>query len=112
MAQDDSDPATAEGMAGDGLHEATRRMQAAGTAAAEDGAQLGLKMLSQAEANMQEAFRAMRAAAQASDIAEVMRIQSDYLRDQGSRSMAQAREIAEMIAQLGRGSIGRMTSGD
>ncbi|KQM87565.1 hypothetical protein ASE67_07695 [Sphingomonas sp. Leaf23] len=99
MADTDSNPAAA----------ASERMRAAGSAMTEQGSQLGLAILSQAEANTQEAFRAMRAAAQANDVAEVMRIQSDYLRDQGARSMAQAREVSEMIAQFGRNAVGQMT---
>lgn len=99
MADTDSNPAAA----------ATERMRAAGSAMTEQGSQLGMTILSQAEANTQEAFRAMRAAAQANDLNEVMRIQSDYLRDQGARSMSQAREVSEMIAQFGRNAIGQMT---
>lgn len=99
MADTDSNPAAA----------ATERMHAAGSAMTENGSQLGMTILSQAEANTQEAFRAMRAAAQASDLNEVMRIQSDYLREQGARSMAQAREVSEMIAQFGRNAVGQMT---
>lgn len=99
MADTDSNPAA----------EAAERMRAAGSAMTEQGSQLGLTILSQAEANTQEAFRAMRAAAQASDVNEVMKIQSDYMREQGARSMAQAREVGEMIANSGRNAIGQMT---
>ncbi|KAK0349772.1 hypothetical protein LTR94_031740, partial [Friedmanniomyces endolithicus] len=60
MAESDSNPAAA----------ATERMRVAGSAMTEQGSQLGLTILSQAEANTQEAFRAMRAAAQASDLNE------------------------------------------
>jgi hypothetical protein len=41
-----------------------------------------------------------------------MRVQGEYLREQGSRSMAQAREIGEMIANFGREAIGRATGRD
>lgn len=99
MADTDSNPAA----------QAAERMRAAGSAMTEQGSQLGLTILSQAEANTQEAFRAMRAAAQASDVNEVMKIQSDYMREQGARSMAQAREVGEMIANFGRNAIGQMT---
>lgn len=99
MADTDSNPAA----------EAAERMRAAGSAMTEQGSQLGLTILSQAEANTQEAFRAMRAAAQASDVNEVMKIQSDYMREQSARSMAQAREVGEMIANFGRNAIGQMT---
>lgn len=99
MADTDSNPAA----------QVAERMRAAGSAMTEQGSQLGLTILSQAEANTQEAFRAMRAAAQASDVNEVMKIQSDYMREQGARSMAQAREVGELIANFGRNAIGQMT---
>ncbi len=76
-----------------------------------NASQIGLTVLSQAEANTREAFRAMRAAAAASDINEVVKIQSDYIREQGNRSIAQAREIDDLIAQFGRAAIGQMTGG-
>ena len=96
----------------DQMRTAAERMQATGSAMADSSSQLGTKMLDQAEANTQEAFRAMRAAAQANDLSEVMRIQAEYLRDQGSRSVAQAREIGELIASFGRNAIGSMTRKD
>lgn len=96
----------------DQMRAATERMQATGSAVADSSSQLGTKMLDQAEANTQEAFRAMRAAAQANDVSEVMRIQAEYLREQGSRSVTQAREIGELIANFGRSAIGSMTKKD
>ncbi|MFV0624111.1 phasin family protein [Sphingomonas sp. ac-8] len=93
----------------DGMRAATERMRAAGGQMADQGGELGLKMLDQAEANTREAFRVMREAAKAKDVSEVMRLQSDYLREQGNRSMAQAREIGELIASFGRSTIGQMT---
>lgn len=69
---------------------------------AEGSSQVGLKVLDQAEQNAREAFAAMRAAASARDLSEVMKIQGEYLREQSDRSMAQAREIGELILQFGR----------
>ncbi|WP_315759981.1 phasin family protein [Sphingomonas sp. Y38-1Y] len=117
-AMDQAAGAAREGMnaAQDGAREATdqfqaagERMRAAGETMTDTGSQLGLKMLDQAETNTREAFQAMRSAAQASDLTEVMRIQSDFLREQGSRSVAQAREIGEIIAEFGRNAMGQMT---
>jgi hypothetical protein len=93
----------------DQMHAAGERMKAATDSMTDSGAQLGLKMLDQAETNTREAFQAMRAAAQASDLSEVMRIQTDYLREQSSRSVGQAREIGELIAAFGRNAMGQMT---
>lgn len=88
----------------DPLKRAGEAMKASGEKMAEGGSAVGLKVIDQAEANAREAFAALRAAAGAKDLTEVMKIQGDYLREQGSRSMAQAREIGELILQVGRDS--------
>ena len=88
------------------LKGAGEAMQASGQKIAEGGSAVTLKMLDQAETNAREAFAAMRQAASARDLSDVMRIQTDCLREQGNRSMAQAREIGEMIVQFGRDAVG------
>uniref|UniRef100_UPI0035CB51BD phasin family protein n=1 Tax=uncultured Sphingomonas sp. TaxID=158754 RepID=UPI0035CB51BD len=90
----------------DPARKAGEAIRDAGSKMAESSATVGLKMLDQAEANAREAFNAMRAAASAKDLSEVMKIQGDFLRDQGSRSMGQAREISELILQFGRDAVG------
>ena len=82
-----------------------------GQKAAANNQAIGLKMIEQAEQNTHEAFAAMRKAAQASDLSGVMQIQGEYLREQGSRSVAQAREIAELIANFGRDVVGAVRGG-
>ena len=84
--------------AGEALRESGRRM-------ADNSSTIGVKMIDQAQTNTHEAFTAMRAAAQAKDLSEVMKIQGDYLREQGKRSMDQAREIGELIMQFGRDAV-------
>ena len=93
----------------DKVREAGEKMRASGERMAERGSELGMKLLDQAEQNTREAFEAMRKAAQARDLSEVMHVQGEYLREQGSRSMAQAREVSEMIANFGRDTLSRMT---
>lgn len=85
-------------------------MREAGTKVAENSAAVGLKLLDQAETNTREAFAAMRAAASAKDLSEVMKIQGEFLREQGSRSMNQAREIGEVILQFGRDAVSSVRS--
>ncbi len=80
-------------------------MKESGQKMAEGGSTIGVKMIDQAESNAREAFAAMREAAKAKDLSEVMKIQGDYLREQGQRSMTQAREIGELIAQFGRDAV-------
>lgn len=93
----------------DRLRDAGEALRASGAKAAEQGSTLGMAMIDQAESNAREAFAAMRKAAQAKDLTELMRIQGDYMRDQGTRSMNQAREIADMIAKFGREAMAPVT---
>ena len=80
-------------------------MRAAGARVAEGGSTVSTKLIDQAENNARQAFAALRAAAAAKDLSEVMKVQGDYLREQGSRSMSQAREIGELIMQIGREAV-------
>ena len=73
---------------------------------AKQGNSVSMKVIEHAEANTREAFTAMRAAAAAKNPAEVAKIQGDYLRQQGARSLAHAREIGELIMQFGRDATG------
>lgn len=86
-------------------------MRQGGQKIAENNQQIGVKMIDQAQQNTSEAFAAMRKAASAKDLSDVMRIQGEYLREQSQRSMGQAREIGEMIVQFGRDAVGAMRGG-
>ena len=89
----------------DPAKKATEAMRETGTKLAEGGSTVGMRMLDQAEENTRQAFAAMRAAAQAKDLTEVMKVQGDFLRDQGTRSMSQAREIGDLIMQFGKEAV-------
>ncbi|MGK6324221.1 phasin family protein [Sphingomonas sp. DT-51] len=89
----------------DPARRAGEAMRASGERIAQNGSALGTTIIDQAEANAREAFAALRSAAGARDLTEVMRIQGDYLRAQGQRSMEQAREIGQLIMQFGREAI-------
>lgn len=82
-----------------------------GKKVAEGSQTIGVKMIDQAEQNAREAFSAMRDAAKAKDLSEVMKIQGDYLREQTNRSMNQAREIGELIVQFGKDAVAPMRDG-
>ena len=92
----------------DPAKKAGEAMRDAGSKMAETGSTVSLKMLDQAETNTREAFNAMRAAASAKDLSEVMKIQGDFIREQSGRNMTQAREIGELIMQFGRDTVGVM----
>jgi hypothetical protein len=92
------------------------KMKAAGdavregaTKAAENSAALSMKVIDHAEENTRQAFAALRAAAKAGGVTELMQVQSEYVRDQGTRSMNQVREIGELIAQFGRNAMSGMS---
>ena len=85
--------------------------RASGQKWAEGNSSVGLKMIDQAERNMHEAFAAMRNAAQAKDLSEVMKIQADFLREQSARSMEQARELGQLIVEVGREAVTPLRDG-
>ncbi len=87
-------------------------MKQSGEKIAEGGATIGKTMIDQAEQNAREAFTAMREAAGAKDLAQVMKIQGDYLREQSQRSMTQAREIGEMIMRFGKDAVAPLRNTD
>ena len=86
-------------------------MKESGEKIAEGGATIGKTMIDQAEQNAREAFAAMREAASAKDLTEVMKIQGDYLREQSQRSMSQAREIGELIMKFGKDAVAPLQGG-
>ncbi|WP_022687288.1 phasin family protein [Sphingomonas phyllosphaerae] len=98
--------------AADAAQKATDQIRQSGQHMMESGSTISTKILDQVETNTQQAFAAMRAAAQAKDLSQVMQIQSDYLQTQGQRSMEQAREIGQLIMQFGRAAVAPGNSGD
>ena len=87
------------------LKNAGEALKNAGAKAAENSQAINLKVIDQAEQNAREAFNALRAAAGAKSLSEVMEIQSNYIREQSSRGMDQVREIGELIARFGRDAV-------
>ena len=90
------------------MRAACEQMRASGERMAASGSELGMRLLDQAEENTRQAFAAMRAAAQAKDVGEVLRIQADFLREQGSRAVDQARQIGELITNYGRDAMDKI----
>ena len=95
----------------DPARRAGEAMKESGGKIAEGGATIGKAMFDQAEQNAREAFAAMREAASASDLTQVMKIQGDYLREQSQRSMSQAREIGELIMKFGKDAVAPLQGG-
>ncbi|CAM3029378.1 Phasin domain-containing protein [Sphingomonas antarctica] len=86
----------------DAVKRAGESVKDAASHAAQNAASLNAKVIDHAEENVREAFRALRAAAGSTSVQDVVKAQTDYVKDQGARSMTQAKEIGEMIAQFGR----------
>lgn len=87
----------------DSMANAAEAFRRAGERARENGNQISAKLIEQAEENSREAFAAMRQIASAGNVADVMRIQGEFVRAQSTRAMEQARALGELIARFGQG---------
>lgn len=87
---------------------AGQTLRESATTAMKNTAKLNGKVIDHAEANAKEAFSAMRKAAGAGSVQDVVKIQSQFVREQGARSAAQVREIGDMIASFGRDALAAM----
>ena len=85
-----------------GLKDAGERLRTAGGRVAENNRAINLRLIEQAEENTREAFKALRAAAQASTLKDVASIRAQYVRDQGKRQVSHMREVGELISRFGR----------
>ena len=91
------------------LKAAGEQIKAAGQQVAETTSTLNAKIIDHAEANVREAFAALRAAATSKSLTDVMTAQTTYVREQGERGMAQVKEIGEIIANFGREAMKSVT---
>ncbi|MFM9978838.1 MAG: phasin family protein [Sphingomonadaceae bacterium] len=85
-----------------GAKKAGKAMKDMAEKAAANASSLNGKVIDHAEENTRAAFAAMRSAASVKSVQELAKVQTDYVRDQGARSMTQVREIGDLIAQFGR----------
>lgn len=88
--------------AAEGVKKAGKGLKDATTKAAANASALNNKVIDHAEANTRAAFAAMRSAASVKSVSDLAKVQTDYVKEQGARSMAQAKEVGDMIAQFGR----------
>ncbi len=84
------------------LKAAGEAMRGAGAKAAENSSAISLTVIDHAEQNTREAFAALRAAAKVTSVTDLMKLQGDYVREQSSRSVEQARQIGDLITRFGR----------
>ena len=88
--------------AGDAVKKAGKLVKEGATAAATNAAALNSKVIDHAEENAREAFLALRSAASIRSVKDLAKLQSDYLKEQSARSMAQVREVSDLIARFGK----------
>lgn len=91
--------------AADQLRAASESAREVASQAATNAGKINMTVIDQAEANTRAAFAAMRAAAKAGSLSGIAKVQGDYVKEQGKRSVEQAREIGDLIAQFGRDAI-------
>ena len=88
--------------AADTVKKAGKSLKDATTKAASNAAALNGKVIDHAEENTRAAFAAMRSAASVKSVQDLAKIQTDYVKEQGARSMGQVKEVGELIAQFGK----------
>ena len=71
--------------------------------AKEQNEAVGGRLIDFAQSNLNDTMEALRAAAGAKDVSEVLTIQANFLRDQMTRSMDQFRELTEIAKPKGWG---------
>lgn len=84
------------------VKKAGKSIKDATTKAAGNAAALNNKVIDHAEENTRAAFAAMRSAASVKSVTELAKIQTDFVKEQGARSMSQVKEVGDLIAQFGR----------
>jgi hypothetical protein len=88
--------------AADAVKKAGKSVKDAAQKAATNASALNNKIIDHAEENTRAAFSAMRSAASVKSVQDLAKIQTDYVKEQGARSMTQVREVGDLIAQFGR----------
>ena len=84
------------------VKKAGKSLKDATSKAASNAAALNGKVIDHAEENTRAAFAAMRSAASVKSVQDLAKIQTDYVKEQGARSMGQVKEVGELIAQFGK----------
>lgn len=90
------------------IKKATQSMRDSATQAMANTAALNSKVIDHAETNAKEAFAALRKVAGAKSVQDVVKVQTEFVKQQGARSAAHVREVGELIASFGREAFNTM----
>lgn len=88
--------------AGNAAQKAGKKMRATAEHAMANAARLNARVIDHAEENAKEAFAALRKIATTKDVKDIVKIQTSFVKEQSARSVAQVKEVGEMIASFGR----------
>ncbi|RJT24236.1 phasin family protein [Chakrabartia godavariana] len=88
--------------AGNAAQKAGKKIRQSAERAMGNAAKLNARVIDHAEENAKEAFAAMRKIAQSKDVKDIVRVQASFVKEQSARSVAQVKEVGEMIASFGR----------
>jgi len=91
-----------------GAKKAGKAMKEIAEKAVVNASSLNAKVIDHAEENTRAAFAAMRTAASVKSVQELAKVQTEFVKEQGARSMTQVREIGDLIAQFGRDAMAAM----
>ena len=92
----------------EGVKKAGKAMKDSATAAATNAAALNNTVIDHAEENARAAFAALRSAASVRSVKDLAKLQSDYVKEQGARSMGQVKEVGDLIARFGKDTMAAM----
>lgn len=84
------------------VEKAGKKMRATAEHAMANAAKLNARVIDHAEENAKEAFSALRKIATSKDVKDIVKIQTSFVKEQSARSVAQVKEVGEMIASFGR----------
>lgn len=84
---------------------AGERVRDSAERATRNATSLSKTVIDHAEDNAKQAFAAMRAAADAGSVADVAKIQAQFVKEQSARSLVQVKQLGDMIAGFGRSAI-------
>ncbi len=79
------------------MKQASAALKEAKERATEQNEAISVRLIDFAESNLTDTLEALRAAARAKDVTEVLTIQGEFLRNQMSRSLDQFREMTELV---------------
>ena len=87
------------------IKEASKVLRSRASDAMANGRTINAKVIDHAETNAKEAFAALRDAATAQSVQDVLKVQTKFIKEQSARATEQIREVGELIAGFGRDAI-------